>query len=100
MLFFSKDSASVAAVIPTMDWLTETLNQWTRKAYYPAITAAMKLAYKKMDRYYSLIRRDRGMGKPVDFGSRVLWFQVRVKPKQTCTPSQPLPTVYGFFMGY
>jgi len=54
MLFFSGDSASVAAIIPAMDQLTETLNQWTGKAYYPAITAAMKLVHKKMDRYYSL----------------------------------------------
>src|SRR5712672_4476679 len=55
MLFFSKDSASVVAVIPAMDRLTDTLNQRTRKAYHPAITAAMKLAHKKMDRYYLLM---------------------------------------------
>ena len=53
-LFFSGDSASVVAVIPAMDQLTETLNQQTGKAYHPVITAAMKLACKKMDRYYSL----------------------------------------------
>jgi hypothetical protein len=37
-----------------MDRLTDTLNRRTRKPYHPAITAAMKLARKKMDRYYSL----------------------------------------------
>jgi hypothetical protein len=53
-LFFSQDSASVAAVIPAMDWLTDSLNQQTGKSYHPSITAAMKLARKKMDQYYSL----------------------------------------------
>jgi len=53
-LFFSQDSASVAAVIPAMDQLTDSLNQQTGKAYHPSITAAMKLARKKMDGYYSL----------------------------------------------
>jgi hypothetical protein len=53
-LFFSQDSASVAAVIPAMDRLTDSLNQQTGKSYHPSITAAMKLARKKMDRYYSL----------------------------------------------
>ena len=37
-----------------MDWLTRTLNQQTKKAYHPSIASAMKLACKKMDRYYSL----------------------------------------------
>jgi hypothetical protein len=46
--------ASVAAVIPAMDRLTNSLNQQTGNAYHPSITAAMKLARKKMDRYYSL----------------------------------------------
>src|SRR5712672_136305 len=46
------------------------------------------------------LRCDRGMGKPEVFGSRLSQFQVRVKPEQTRTPSQPLPTVYGFFMGH
>jgi hypothetical protein len=53
-LFFSQDSASVAAVIPAMDRLTNSLNQQTRNAYHPSITAAMKLARKKMDQYYLL----------------------------------------------
>ncbi|KAF8237637.1 hypothetical protein L208DRAFT_1246373 [Tricholoma matsutake] len=53
-LFFSQDSASVAAVIPAMDWITSHLNYRTRKAYHPSLAAAMKLAHKKMDRYYSL----------------------------------------------
>jgi hypothetical protein len=53
-LFFSQDSAGVAAVIPAMNRLSNSLNQWTGKAYHPSITVAMKLARKKMDRYYSL----------------------------------------------
>jgi hypothetical protein len=53
-LYFSRDSASIAAVIPAMDTLTNTLNPDTKEAYHPSILAAMKLARKKMDRYYSL----------------------------------------------
>jgi len=53
-LFFSQDCASVAAVIPAMDRITSNLNNQTGKAYHPSLTAAMKLARKKMDRYYSL----------------------------------------------
>jgi hypothetical protein len=52
MLFFSQDSASVAAVIPAMDCITNQLNLQTGKAYHPSL--AMKLARKKMDHYYSL----------------------------------------------
>ena len=53
-IFFSQDLASVAAVIPAMDRLNDSLNQRTGKAYHPSIVMAMKLAQKKMDRYYSL----------------------------------------------
>lgn len=53
-LFFSQDSASVAAIIPAMDRITSHLNYQTGKVYHPSIAAAMKLARKKMDRYYSL----------------------------------------------
>jgi hypothetical protein len=37
-----------------MDRLTDTLNSSTKKLYHPAITAAIKLARNKMNRYYSL----------------------------------------------
>lgn len=37
-----------------MDELTDTLDSGTERPYHPAITAAIKLARKKMDRYYSL----------------------------------------------
>jgi hypothetical protein len=37
-----------------MDRLTSSLNNATKRPYHPAILAAMKLARKKMDRYYSL----------------------------------------------
>jgi hypothetical protein len=53
-LFFSQDSASVAAIIPAMDRIANQLNSETGKAYHPSLIAAMKLARKKMDRYYSL----------------------------------------------
>ena len=53
-LFFSKDSASVAAVIPAMDRLTEGLDPQTKKCYHPGIVAALNLARRKMNRYYSL----------------------------------------------
>src|SRR6266852_5782140 len=53
-LFFSQDSTSVAAVIPAMNHILNHLNSQTGKAYHPSITAAMKLARKKMDHYYSL----------------------------------------------
>jgi hypothetical protein len=53
-LFFSQDSASIAAVIPAMDKLDSHLNPNTKKPYHPAIQAAMKLARKKINRYYSL----------------------------------------------
>ena len=37
-----------------MDRLTDGLNYKSGKAYHPSLAAAMKLARKKMDRYYSL----------------------------------------------
>jgi hypothetical protein len=37
-----------------MDRITSNLNTRTGKAYHPSLTAAMKLARKKMDHYYSL----------------------------------------------
>ena len=53
-LYFSKDTASVAAVIPVMDRLTNGLNATTKKKYSHAILAALKLASNKLNRYYSL----------------------------------------------
>jgi hypothetical protein len=53
-LYFSQDSASIAGVIPAMDILTNTLDPETKKPYHPLILAAMALAQKKMDHYYSL----------------------------------------------
>jgi hypothetical protein len=48
-LFFSQDSASVAAVIPVMDRIMSNLHYETGKAYHPSLAAAMTLARKKMD---------------------------------------------------
>jgi hypothetical protein len=53
-VFFSQDGASVAAVIPAMDKLDNHLNPAMNKPYDPAIQAAMKLACKKLNRYYSM----------------------------------------------
>ena len=53
-LFFSKDSAGIAAVIPAMDKLNSTFDPQTKKAYHPAIKAAMKLGHAKLNRYYSM----------------------------------------------
>jgi hypothetical protein len=38
-----------------MDTLANTLNLETKKPYHPLILAAMALARKKMNQYYSLI---------------------------------------------
>jgi len=53
-LFFSLDTASVAAIIPVMDHIMNCLNQQTGMTYHPSLIAAMKLVSKKMDRYYLL----------------------------------------------
>lgn len=53
-LYFSRDSASVAAIIPAMDRLVAPINAVNKRNYHPSIVAAMKLAKKKMNRYYSL----------------------------------------------
>jgi hypothetical protein len=53
-IFFSQDGASIAAVIPAMDKLDSHLNPHTKKPYHPAIQAAVRLARKKINRYYSL----------------------------------------------
>jgi hypothetical protein len=53
-LFFSQDSASVAAIILAMDKLDNNLNPNTKTTYHPAILAAMKLARRKINRYYSI----------------------------------------------
>jgi hypothetical protein len=37
-----------------MDQITGNPNNQTGKAYHPSLAAVMKLACKKMDRYYSL----------------------------------------------
>jgi hypothetical protein len=53
-LFFSNRSASIAFVIPAMDWIVAPLGSHAKKTLHPTIIAALKLARKKMDRYYSL----------------------------------------------
>jgi len=46
-LFFLGNTASVAAVIPVMDRLHNTLNPQTKKEYHLSILVAMKLAQKR-----------------------------------------------------
>ena len=53
-VFFSHDSAGIAAVIPAMDKIMNSLNPQTKEPYHSAILAAIKLAQKKMNQYYSL----------------------------------------------
>jgi hypothetical protein len=53
-VYFSRDSASIAGVIPAMDTLCGTLNPETKQQYHTSILAAIALARKKMNRYYSL----------------------------------------------
>jgi len=53
-LFFSQDCAGVATIIPAMDQISSNLNHQTGKSYHPSLAAAMKLARRKMDCYYSL----------------------------------------------
>jgi len=53
-LYYFQDSASIAGVIPAMDTLTSNLDPDTKQPYHPSILAAMTLARKKMNRYYSL----------------------------------------------
>jgi hypothetical protein len=71
-VFFSQDGASVAAVIPAMDRLDNHLNPATQKPYHPAIQAAMKLACKKLNRYYSMT--DVSSAYRIAMGKQVIYF--------------------------
>jgi hypothetical protein len=53
-LYFSSDTANITAVIPAMDKLDSNLNPRSKKQYHPSIGAAMRLAKKKLNRYYEL----------------------------------------------
>ena len=53
-LYYSQDSASIAGMIPAMDILTSNLDLETKQPYHPLIIAAITLARKKMNQYYSL----------------------------------------------
>ncbi|KIJ17296.1 hypothetical protein PAXINDRAFT_47510, partial [Paxillus involutus ATCC 200175] len=53
-LFFSQDSATIAAVIPAMDKLDNKLNWQMKNDYHPAVISAMQLAKNKMDRYWQI----------------------------------------------
>jgi len=70
-IFFSHDTASIAAVIPAMDKLDSHLNPHTKRPYHSAIQAAMKLAQKKINCYYLMTNLSSAyriaMGKSVIF---------------------------------
>lgn len=52
-LYFSRNSATVAGIIPAMDKLDKHLRNTTQDdELHPAIQVAMKLARNKMDRYW------------------------------------------------
>ena len=53
-MFFSKDTASIVAIIPAMDKLDAGLQSNSKQKIHPAIKAAMKFAKAKLNRYYSL----------------------------------------------
>jgi hypothetical protein len=53
-VFFLKDNASIAAIIPAMDKLDAVLRVNSKQKIHPAIKAAVKFAKAKLNRYYSL----------------------------------------------
>jgi len=53
-LYFSSDSVSICAVIPAMDRIDSCLNAHSNHPLHTSILAAMTLAQRKLNRYYSL----------------------------------------------
>lgn len=55
-LFFSRDTPSLAMVIPAMDHIDATLTDQTRagNSLQPPVAAALRLAKKTLNRYYKL----------------------------------------------
>ena len=53
-LYFSGDAANISAVIPAMDRIDLRLNAQANRPLHSSIKAAMKLAQRKINRYYSL----------------------------------------------
>ena len=68
-LFFSRGTVNLAMVIPAMDYIDEvfTTGMLTEEAFDPAIRAAVGLAKKTLNKYYSLTDSSRvyhvAMGK-------------------------------------
>jgi hypothetical protein len=56
MLFFSHGTVNLAMVIPAMDYINEvfTTGMLAEEAFNPAICAAVGLAKKTLNKYYSL----------------------------------------------
>jgi hypothetical protein len=54
MMFFSKDTANIAAIIQAMDKLDARLQSNSKQKIHPVIKAAMKFAKAKLNCYYSL----------------------------------------------
>ena len=54
MIFFSQDSvATIAHVIPTMDWIDTMLSSSSAELLSPSVKHALLFAWKIMDKYYS-----------------------------------------------
>lgn len=54
-MFFSKGTPNLALVIPAMDKIDETLSNWLLDATLsPPVRAAVAIAKKTLNRYYSL----------------------------------------------
>lgn len=52
-LYFSRDNACVANIIPILDKLDSHLNPITQRRLHPAILAALKLGRNKFNRHYA-----------------------------------------------
>ena len=53
-LYFSSNAANISAVIPAMDQIDSGLNTQANRPLHTSIKVAMKLAQRKINRYYSL----------------------------------------------
>ena len=53
-LFFSQDAvATIAHVIPTMDWINDMLSNSSTEPLLPSVKHALSFAWTIMDKYYS-----------------------------------------------
>ena len=91
-LYFSQDGASIAGVIPAMDKLDGHLNPRTKKQYHPAIRAAIRLARKKINRYYSLT--DLSSVYRIAMGNLIIYLFVAILIPTHSTSPRPQTRVF------